>query len=214
MDIIIEGLIYIIYLITLLAALVFVYWLYNSVLRSRKKELDDSLFEKVAYIVTEYRTLDELMSHVLNFQSRNVDKKYRVLEEYELNVVKEILEKFRKDVSKKYFNRNLTINKEISKFSKEEYFMFSLCSFLREKECEAEFNGNETIKYISHEPYLGGTATLYEFTDYGRSYMKLLYVASEYCRMNETINATFIYRSKDIKENLDNDQITICRYRP
>lgn len=218
MNIVSEWLINTIYTIALIAALAFVCWLHSSVLKSRKKELDDSLFEKVAWCVTEdgnrkYRSFDELIVYVYNFQSRNIEQEYRILEDQEIAIAKEILEHFRKDLSRNYFNKVLVINKEISRFTNEEYFMFSLCAFLRKNECETEFNRNEKFKHVSHEPYMGGTLTLYELTDYGRSYMKLLYIAARYCENSTQINKTKIYKCDDVRRILDSNQITISCYR-
>ncbi len=188
----------------------------------RKQQLKSYLFNHVSWCVVEnkyneYISSQHLLDHICHIrwnstETSSIGEKYyigRDDEEFALD----ILDTYRAYLSETYFRGNLKI--ECAKLSSDEYFMLTLCNYLENRECRTNFNENVMYNQLERTNY--GTwgnqlyTATYELTTYGVVFNKILYIARIYCENNKHINKkrTMLCRSKDIKERLDSNKITI-----
>ena len=188
----------------------------------RKQMLKSDLFNHVSWCVVEGKYGERNNSwHLLNkicsicscsSETADIETKYRISHDDEEPAL-DILDAYRAYLSETYFKDNLKV--ECAKLSRDEYFMFLLCGFLEKRECHTNFNGNVMYNQLDRTNYgTWGTqlyTATYELTPYGVVFNKLLYIARTYCENNKHINKKkdMFRRSKDIRERLDSNRITI-----
>lgn len=162
----------------------------------------------------------ELLIEVLNAQCNNaIDKKYSITEDSEKKCVIEIIEAYQKDIMRSYFKGQLIVIKSKYAISGADYFMISLCNFLKDHQCDYQFLGHEMHKErIAYKEYgaWGGTLfdATYSLTDFATVYHKLYYITYLFCKNSEIANPSgYAYNNeKYIKEILDTKQIQLSRY--
>ena len=185
---------------------------------SKEKELK----KKVGWIITNdsYTRQFPLWVYVSDAQIRlKMSKQYCISSDDEWQMAKEILNEFKQDMVLKFFKGHLYVPKSKYVITEEKYFMFALCDFLEEHQCDYYFLGHKMHdKTLSYEEYGSWGGTLYDATyaisDFAVVYHKLLYVAYIVCKNSEVLNPQGKYYNADnsIKATLDTKQIGISRH--
>lgn len=131
---------------------------------SKRADLRDE--DLIYYIMVEQYNLDILNNYPLEITTQ------------EEHLVEDILEVYRKNVIRSYFLDILSNNKELTKLSSIEYFMFSLCTFLQTytvtKCAESKYVFNKKIYSVD-----------YKLTDFGKVYYKVYLITRLFCEKNE-----------------------------
>lgn len=187
-----RGGVYILYKnLTNVLLFVLIICIYNIYQYSLKKKL----YELVAWCCAtkhkqyNFHELFDLLNVIYNAQTKlEVDSKYRIDSEEERSVMCDIIESYQNELSLKYFEGRLRVDRQITNMSDSEYFMFSLCSFLQDNACEYDFNNNKMYNFISAKRYEGGDYEKYSLTDYAVIYHKLYYITYLFCQKNKQIN--------------------------
>ena len=96
-----------------------------------------------------------------------------------------------------FVQEKLVYNRTTYKMTNVCYFMHSLCSFL------SDWNWNN--KLLSHDLCKNRQGEIYELTDWGQTFCKLLFVSLRYCEINAS---TKLQDSNHIKRNLEMGTIT------
>lgn len=203
-----------------LAVLIFcaIYVFYTIKQYQRKEELKSL----VAWCVVKDRSFRynlDLREHVHNAQLEYVPKSYRISEQDEWSHVQHILRCFVSYLTDSYFSDYLYLPKSKYAISGDDYFMFSLCSFLEAHQCDFELSGQsmhkETISFIDYGTW-GGMLydAKYSLSDFALTYHKLYYISYMYCKSSPVINpkGKGYKREQKISDILDAGQIEISRY--
>lgn len=156
----------------------------------------------------------------------NADKLFLIEEKYwlsgdeELNIAKEILHAYQKELSQKYFSGHLIASRFICRLSDAEYFLLTLEEFLKKHECERYFIDNEMYTVKNYKDY--GTWGMplfdatYELTDFAIVYHKMYLIAQMYCltlRKNPLDANTLAFKSAEYtKKILDTREMEVSRY--
>lgn len=156
---------------------------------------------------------------VLNAQyNDSVDHKYRIIEESEKQFLGEIIEEYQKDIMRSYFKGHMKLIKSKYVVNGEDYFLISLCGFLKEHQCDEKFLGHdmrkERLEYKRYGDW-GGPCydATYAITDFAVVFNKLYYITYLHCKNSKIANPSGndFYNDKFIKEILDTRQIQISR---
>lgn len=184
-----------------------------------ESSIEKKLQEQVRWCTTEnsryYRDGFRLTEYIYNYSIKlNIDEKYRLAKDDEPMITK-TLEKYSENLGKSYLDGLLIKDKHIASFSCEEYFFFSLTSFLRENECSLKFLGNNMYT-ISNKKEYGGfsyTAT-YELNEFSILYHKLYLLTVLYCEASENIQKhCYLGLSDSIKKTIDTKQMLVSNCR-
>lgn len=167
------------------------------------------LFEQVKWCVSS-DSMCNMRDKMLSLQRElDLDDKYRITSD-EANVVAEILESYRKDLVRKYFDGVLSN----CRFVEDVSFVIALNDYLEMMKLEIErgreFNGHEmyTIKgYQSHSSCGEEQFTrTYALSDYAVTFCKLYYISQLYfLRIYKIVeeNTIGVLRAEEIKKEID-----------
>ena len=144
-----------------------------------------------------------------------VPAQYSVLANDEENV-RLIIKQFQRDICTRYFAGNLSLGKPNRKIKGKDMFFYLLFTYLEEHECDHSLADKIMYNEISRKSYGYWGGELYdsenELTDFGISYVKLQYIASEYCYSLDEVRRTFnIRQSEYLKAQIDKKRISISR---
>lgn len=167
-----------------------------------------------------YSYVREPFFAILNAQCNDaIDRKYRINEETDKQLVIEIIEAYQKDIMQSYFKGHLKSIKSKYAISGEDYFMMALCGYLDEHHVEREFLGHDMHKErLEYKRYgnWGGPCydATYALTDFAIVYHKLYYITYMFCKNSKITNPSgYSYTNeKFIKEILDTKEIQLSRY--
>lgn len=157
-----------------------------------------------------------LLEYIWNAQERmKIPTQYCVLSSDEENAYI-ILRKFQQDIAWRYFAGKLSLVTSNAMIREEDMFFYLLFVFLREHECDYSFEENIMQKQISIKSYGSWGGELYdseiELSEFGISFEKLHYVASEYCYRHEQMRKAFeITRCDYLMKQIDEKQISISQ---
>ena len=96
------------------------------------------------------------------------------LTEDESEIANEILSVYKNCLAEDYIKGILRADKQISRMSGKEYFMFSLVCFLQENECKPYFRSDKLnierrmYEYVKSIPSGGDSATIYSLNDFSK----------------------------------------------
>lgn len=195
--------------------------------RLHQYKQQDEFFHLVAWCVTtDYKsTLSvrpglDLCHYIGNAQiDQKLPSEYCIRGDTEWQVVKEILKEYQRDLTQSYFNGNLKVMKNKYSIPGEHYFMFSLCNFLREHQCDYEFLRHnmhqETLAYKKYGQW-GVTSfdATYSLTEFAIVYHKMYYIVYNFCKASKIFNPkgeAYQY-ADDIKKILDTRKIEISQF--
>lgn len=190
--------------------------LIKRIIGYRRKQ---SIYNYVSWIEfggIESQRWGSLLEYIWDAQERmKIPTQYCVLSSDEENA-HIILRKFQQDIAERYFAGKLSLVKSNTKIREEDMFFYLLFVFLREHECDYSFEENIMHKQISKKSYGSWGGELYdsenELSDFGISFEKLHYVASEYCYRHEEIRKAFEIRRCDyLMKQIDEKHISISR---
>lgn len=122
-----------------------------------------------------------LWDYACNAQiEHNLPQQYR-LTDNERSDANLILSAYQQELTEWYFAGLVKPKKEFSRLRGEDYFMLSLCDYLKEHECDLFLGDKKKYSLVSRKDYgmWGGPLydAEYELTDFGRIYQKLCYIA-------------------------------------
>ena len=149
-----------------------------------------------------------------------IDEKYWLSGEEELNIAKEILYAYQKELSQEYFSGQLSVSRFVCKLSNAEYFLVTLKEFLEKYECKDTFNDKRMYSTKSYKSFGSWGVPLfdatYELTDFAVVYHKIYLIAQIYClalRENPLDTTTTSYHSAEYtKKVLDTREMEVSRY--
>lgn len=148
-------------------------------------------------------------------QSKNliIEKEYKLTVVDKL-VIKEILEKYCKDLSDSFFRNELKLDYRFTKFSNQEYFFFSLAAFLRKNQYNCYFNSNKMYDSKTIHKYDNVQRDeQYKLLEYGVIFNKLYLIAELYCENNKKINCDNSFNfSPNIKRILSDKEFTVSYF--
>lgn len=133
---------------------------------------------------------------------------------FEKDFICEVLEAHQKVVIENLFCDSLTKDKMFFKLNFLEYYMLSLRNFLEKIQLNRDnFNNIILYDFIRQD----GSYRIYELTEHGLIFNKLLFIVTLFCANSENIKPHFTNPDKvlkDLKINLDNKEIAFWSYRP
>lgn len=169
--------------------------------RKTSKEVRDK--DLIEYIINEQRNLKIEADYCID----DSDK-------FEKDFICEVLEAHKNEVIKNLFCDSLIKDKIFFNLDFLEYYMFSLRNFLEKKQLNRDtFNNIVLYDYIRKD----GSYRIYELTEHGFIFNKLLFITTLFCATNENIKPHFTNPDKilkDLKKYLDNKEIAFWSYRP
>lgn len=200
--------------------LIVVYAFYKLYKYSQERILKDLVAWCVTTNSDEYRCNLRLRDYIHNAQNKaQLPPEYRISNDNEWLLTTEILDAFQKDLTQNFFCGRLYTIKSKYVIPGEHYFMFSLCDFLQQHQCEYEFLGHPMhIDRISYKEYgrWGGVHfdATYSLSEFAIVFHKLYYITYLFCKTSKIINpkANRYQDDKVIKEILDAQQIELSRY--
>lgn len=179
------------------------------------------LFELVSWsVVGDYEPLLSCYSYINELifeiqraqQSSLIETKYKIVEDEDFKMVREIVEEYQKYITRLYFRDKLRLTKSKYVISKTDYFMASLHDFLSEHSVESEFMGHDMYsKRKDYKSFEGsGYKATYIMSDFGILYYKLYYITHMHCKQSLVYqNNVKDWAEKNIKEVLDKNEIKI-----
>lgn len=183
-----------------------------------QKALQNKLFKLVSWCVINNQTYSEYIWHVNYISNCQVSSKINLeycINESDYRIADIILKQYQSDLSNSFYRKQLKIDKRIASFTNEDYFWFTLCAFLIRNECESFFGQDCMYRLIEKKEYgsWGGQLydAVYELTDFGRVFHKLMYIAQAHCEKNSKINIDNCYAASGYQKILDSNQIKISR---
>lgn len=147
-----------------------------------------------------------------------IPAKYCFTNESELDVLYLLLEEYQRSIAQKFFNFSLNPPKCKKRLSGEQYFMYMLCTMLKQHQCDSEYlRHNMHDKRISYTEYgswgCPNYDAVYSLSEFALTYHKLYYVTHLFCKNDPILSQTFDFSDSDfIKKNIDTKQISICCY--
>lgn len=87
-----------------------------------------------------------LWAHLKNAQIRNVPEKYRIVGDQEWGYAKEIIERYKENLTNSYFNGHLLALKSLYGIDGKDYFIFMLYVYL----CEHEMSSHNVVYHKMH----------------------------------------------------------------
>lgn len=154
----------------------------------------------------------------------NADKLFLIEEKYwlrddELDIAKEILCAYQKELSQEYFSGHLIVNRSMCKLSKQEYFLVTLNDFLQKYECEKNFLGHKMYDTKDYKSYGSWGMPLFDatyiLTDFAVVYHKIYLIAQTYCltlRENPLDTSSLYFRcAENTKMYLDTREMKVSR---
>lgn len=157
-----------------------------------------------------------LLDYICNAQiDMNIPMQYCVHVKDEENA-RLIIKTFQQDISMRYFAGNLSLGNPNRKIKAKDMFFYLLFTYLQEHECDHFFEDNIMYSQISKISYGCWGSETYdsenELTDFGTSYERLHYVASEYCYRHDEIRKVFKIRQCEyLRTQIDKKRIGISR---
>lgn len=209
-----------------IAALLFgLFWFVYFFVDSYRKKSSSVLLKKlVSWTLSEndnaFRCNLRIRDYIHNTQIKYVpEKDLRIKTDEEWEIVKTILESFKRELSEDFFCDSLVLPKSKYAISGESFFHYSLCSFLRNHQCDYNLAGYEMHdKQLEYKRYGSWGGPLFDakylLSEFGVVYHKLLYISYKYCKNSKAINpnGTFYDREESISEIIVSRQIDISRY--
>lgn len=160
-----------------------------------------------------------LWAEVSNAQiGLNLTKEYRISGDDEWQFVKEILDEYKQDLMKSYFEERLCTLKSKYVIQGEAYFMLTLYTFLLKHQCDYKFLNHdmhkERVAYKSYGSTISsGFDATYSLTEFALVFHKMLYITYGYC-IGNNIAREFVpeWQEKNLKEILDTKKIEVSRW--
>jgi hypothetical protein len=199
----------------ILGVLVVGFWPgYFFVTKFLKLYRKNELFKHVSWIASNKKRNMSLWVYVHNAQIHcKIHEQYRISTEEEWEFVREILKEFKNDLSRNYFDGVLKIIRSKYVITEEQYFMFTLCSFLKEHQCDREFIGYDMrIDTLDHKSYGNGCySATYIISDFSIVFHKLLYIAYLECKNSKGINqdGAYYFNEKSIEDVLETKHLKV-----
>lgn len=152
---------------------------------------------------SKYSDATELYMHIHNANLRIPDE-YK-LDEEDFDSIKNILKAYKEDLNLNYINGNLGIDKWVYEFSYQEYFFFTLHTFLEKHAKHTDFINEELYVIANREETKDGYISItYKLTDFATIYYKLYLISELECENNKRINKFNYYRdSESIKNTIE-----------
>lgn len=186
--------------------------------------MKETLRALVAWCITEnsneYRCNLHLHEYISNAQyDGKILEDYRITDEAEWNITKEIIIYYQKDMTQMYFTNRLSLPKSKYEIPGEHYFMYSLQSYLGEHQCDYAFCGHDMHKEtISRKNYGSWGGQLFDATyalsDFSLVFHKLYYISYMFCKHSQILNpkGELFSNEGDIEDIIDAKQISLSRY--
>lgn len=162
-----------------------------------------------------------LFSYIANAQIHlNIPQEYRISGDEEWGYAKDILLEYQKDLSQLYITGCISTKILEGKYAVmgEDYFMFSLQSFLADHLCDSKFlEYSMRDERLEYKEYGSWGRQLYDatysLTDFSVVYNKMHYISYLFCKNNESINKNgeYFHNERFIKERLDTGKIQISQ---
>lgn len=181
--------------------------LFFTVIFSCRYHIDKSLFKRIK-VCSSYGYEGFNIQDIVRI-SKVLPSQYR-LNEYEIDMAKDILAKYQENIIFAYFKETLSTKLVFLNMPSETYFIFSFFEFLHKHSCEYSFHNHTMHKYVSKKDSIK-TCSL---TDFGIVFYKLYYIACVFCETDSYITKKnlFHYDSILIKENLDKGEIELMSF--
>ena len=211
--------------ILLISSLALMIWIAFTKWRELYQERE--LRNLVAWNIIPYQEFAEvsghdfpLRSYISNAQIKfQLPQEYRISGDEEWSFADDIISEYQKDLTLAYFQRKLKKPKSKYIIDSDHYFMYALCSFLHDHQCEYKFLGhNMHGKRIEYKEYgsWGGTLfdATYSLSEFAVVYHKLYYITYLFCKASKFANpdGNFYKHEDSIKNILDSKQIQLSRY--
>lgn len=189
--------------------------------RTVKYYKQKKLFELVAWsvigdyepLLSRYSYINDLIFSIRRAQSGNsISAQYKIVEDKDFKLVREIVEEYQDYITKLYFRKKLNIFKSKYTVSETDYFMAMFHDFLSENSAKSEFLGHDMYsERIDYKSYEGdGYRAKYAMSDFGILFYKLYYTTYMYCKESPVFqNRVRGWEEEDIKDVLDTKQIDI-----
>lgn len=133
-----------------------------------------------------------LWAHLKNAQIHNVSEQYRITGDEEWEIVKEIIERYQKELTQSYFDGRLWNLKSIYGIDGKDYFLYMLYVYL----CENADYGQNTVFCLRNN----------EIGNRNIVFHKMRYITYMYCKGNLALqNNVPVWNESVLKEVLDDD---------
>lgn len=153
----------------------------------------------------------DLIGAIQHAQSKH-GAKYSIITDSDYDYTKKILDAYRDHMAHIYFSDDIGVPKGMRSILDSDYFMMTLCSFLKKHRCERYFLGERMhSKTLSCKEYgCGGYDREYALSDFGIVFNKLYYISYISCKNSQVVNrdGTYSYENS-IKETIDTAQIAL-----
>lgn len=202
-------------IVILIIIIVYLIW------ENRKVALQNRIKKLAAWTITEnsntYRCNIHLHEYISNEQ-KNLLEEYRIVDEDDLEMAKEILSSFQKYLNEQLLINSLVMPKTKHVISGEDFFMFHLQFYLEKHQCDDSFIGYDMHeKTISRTNYGSWGGMLYDatysLTKFAVVFNKLYYISYCYCKNSKSINpdGEYFVNENGIENIIDSKRISISR---
>lgn len=193
--------------------------------RTVKYYKQKKLFKLVAWsvigdydpVLGRYSYINDLIFSIRRVQSGDsISAQYKIVEDEDFKLVREIVEEYQDYITKLYFRDKLNLFKSKYAVSETDYFMAMFHDFLSENSAKSEFLGHDMYsERIDFKSYEGdGYRAKYAMSDFGILFYKLYYITHMYCKESPVFqNIVAGWAEKNIKDVLDTKQIDISCFR-
>lgn len=143
---------------------------------------------------------------------RKLGAEYSIITDSDYDYTKKILDAYRDHMAHIYFSDDIGVPKGMRSILGRDYFMMTLCSFLKKHRCERYFLGecmhSKTLSCTGYDH--GGYDAEYALSDFGIVFNKLYYISYISCKNSSVVNqdGTYSYENS-IRETIDTAQIAL-----
>lgn len=166
-------------------------------------------------VLSRYSYINDLIFSIRRAQSGDsIPAQYKIVEDEDFKLVREIVEEYQDYITKLYFRDKLNLFKSKYVVSETDYFMTMFHDFLSENSAKSEFLGHDMYsERIDFKSYEGaGYSAKYAMSDFGILFYKLYYITYMYCKESLVLqNRVAGWAEKNIKDVLDTKEIDILR---
>lgn len=146
----------------------------------------------------------------------NIPENYRINTNEEEKLFKEILSQYKEYILQCYFHNNLPLPNKKHIPDGQTYYMYSLCCFLHEHQCDSVFCGyNMHTKTLEYKNFGSWGKPLYDAkystSDFAVVFHKVYYLSYLYCKNDNFLNPNgdLYFDEKSIETIIDSGTISI-----
>ena len=157
-----------------------------------------------------YSYINDLIFSIRRVQSGDsISAQYKIVEDEDFKLVREIVEEYQDYITKLYFRDKLNLFKSKYAVSETDYFMAMFHDFLSENSAKSEFLGHDMYsERIDFKRYEGGGIELNMQCPILNLIYKLYYITHMYCKESPVFqNIVAGWAEKNIKDVLDTKQL-------